>query len=96
MNAGAGFREVRRRRRCWLAACLVLLAALALFFLMPWSLHTRQSVVLLAIALYAMATLWAVSARCPRCGHLFHNVLGFANPFSRRCAGCSRSLTENH
>ena len=92
MHERARFADIRRRRGCWIIACVGLLGTLLLFYLSPWSSGQRQLLVLLGLLGYTLATLWAIAARCPSCGRLFHNVLGFANPFSSRCAGCGRSL----
>jgi hypothetical protein len=84
--------RVRRLRLGWLLSLLLLTLSVLLFYLMPWPLVVRQGVVLVGIAFYAVATLLVVFARCPRCGHLFHNVLGFNNPLSPSCSHCRLSL----
>ena len=45
-------------------------------------------------AVYAVAATGVIFARCPRCGHLFHNVLGFHNPLARTCSHCGISLNR--
>lgn len=70
----------------------MLVGSVALFYFMSWSLVVREFVVLVGVAMYSLATLLLIFARCPRCGHLFHNVLGFNNPFSPVCSHCGLPL----
>ena len=88
----AGLARIRRRRLGLLLVVLALPAVLLLFFHAPWARATRELVVLAWVAAWGAAVMAVVWSRCPRCGHLFHRVLGFANPLSRRCQGCGRSL----
>lgn len=75
-------------RRTWLAGAFSLALCLGLFQWLPVPRATRELILLAGVAFFCVATLLAVFARCPRCGHLFHDVRGFANPFASRCAGC--------
>jgi hypothetical protein len=84
--------KIRRLRAGWVVALLLLAVSVVLYYVLPWSLVVRQTIVLVCVVFYAIATFLAVFARCPRCGHLFHNVLGFSNPLSRSCSQCGLSL----
>ena len=84
--------KIWRRRASWAVALLLLTVSIVMYYAIPWPLVARQSIVLVCIAFYAIATLRVVFARCPGCGHLFHNVLGFKNPLSRSCSHCGLSL----
>lgn len=83
---------IQRLRKLWIVACTILVGSVALFYFMSWSLVVREFVVLVGVAVYGLATLLLIFTRCPRCGHLFHNVLGFNNPFSRVCSHCGLPL----
>jgi len=80
--------RIRRRRAFLFSVFAALPVTLAAFFLTPWSREMREALVLAWIAIYSLATMLHVFSRCPRCGHLFHSVLGFHNPFARTCRGC--------
>ena len=84
------------RLRAGLAFSLILLAlSISFFHLAPWPVSVRKSVVLVSVALYAVITLRLVFIKCPRCGQLFHNVLGLRNPLSRNCCHCGQSLDDD-
>ena len=80
--------RIRRRRAFALGVFAALPFTLAAFFLTPWSRETREVLVLAWVAIYSLATMLHVFSRCPRCGHLFHSVFGFHNPYARTCRGC--------
>ena len=84
--------RIRRLRAGWLLSLVLLALSVLLFYVMPWALAVRQGVVLACIAVYAVATVLVVFSRCPRCGYLFHNVLGFNNPLSPSCSHCRLSI----
>jgi hypothetical protein len=85
-----------RRLRAGLAFSLILLAlSVCFFYLAPWSASVRESIVLVSVVFYALITLRLVFIKCPRCGQLFHNVLGFRNPLSRKCSHCSQTLDRH-
>jgi hypothetical protein len=81
-------RKIRRLRKWWVVAISMLMLSVALFYVGPWSIVVREIIMLGGVGVYGIATLMVVFSRCPRCGHLFHNVLGFRNPFSRLCGHC--------
>lgn len=83
--------SVRRRRTLFLVTAILL--PLLLFGLprVVASEASRQLILLGWCALYAVATLLCVFARCPRCGHLFHSTYPTDNPFAPRCRGCGLS-----
>ena len=95
MNPAPGLEKIRRARIRLVLAAGVLIVSVALFYTTPWPVSVRESIVLAGVAVYAVAALIFVFARCPRCGHLFHNVLGFGNPFSRHCSHCGLSLDDD-
>jgi hypothetical protein len=94
ISCAGGLQHIRGFRRCWSAAVLFLVATVALYYLTPWPLFVRERIVLAGVGAYAAATLLVIFVKCPRCGHLFHNLLGFNNPFSRACSGCGLSLGD--
>ena len=90
-----GLARVRRRRALLIAVGASLPIALGVFFLAPWPRGVREGIVLAWIAAYSLATMLHVFSRCPRCGHLFHSVRGFHNPFAPRCRGCGLSIHDD-
>ena len=85
-----------RRLRAGLAFSLILLAvSISFFYLAPWPVSVRESTVLVGVTFYAFITLRLVFIKCPRCGQLFHNVLGFHNPLSKNCSHCGLSLDSD-
>ena len=86
--------RISRLRAGWACSLLLLAVSVLLYYLLPWSQFARQGIVLAGIAIYAVATMLVVFAKCPQCGHLFHNVLGFNNPLSRSCSHCGHSLEQ--
>lgn len=84
--------KIRGLRKLFIVACFILIGSLLLFYTMPWSRFIRETMVLTGVGIYGIATLLVIFAKCPRCGYLFHNVLGFNNPFSRRCSHCGLPL----
>ena len=84
-----------RHLRAGLALSLMLLAlSLSFFYFTPWSVFVRESIVLVSVAFYVLITLRLVFIKCPCCGRLFHNVLGFRNPLTRNCNHCGQSLDD--
>ena len=85
-----------RYLRAGLGLSLVLLAmSMVLFHFASWPVSVRELIVLVSVAFYALITLRLVFIKCPRCGQLFHNVLGFHNPLSRNCSHCGQSLDDD-
>lgn len=84
--------RIKALRRLWFCAVLTVAATLATFFLTSWPRLVREILLLMGVGLYMLATLRVIFARCPACGHLFHNVLGFSNPLSKACSNCGRLL----
>ena len=92
MNFGPELERIRHARTRLILALAVLAISVMLFYMTPWPVHVREAIVIAGVTVYAIATILFVFARCPRCGHLFHNVLGFSNPFARRCSHCELPL----
>ena len=87
-----GLARIRLRRGFLYAVLAALPIVLWLFFHASWARTAREAMLLSWVAGYALASMLFVWSRCPRCGHLFHYVLGFTNPFSRRCRACGLEL----
>ena len=85
-------RRIRRFRQGLSASLALLLASVVLYYFAPLPSRIREFIVLAGVAVYALSALLVVFSRCPRCGRLFHNVLGFNNPLSRFCSHCGLSL----
>lgn len=92
MSITTGIYKIKRARIRFGVALVFLLAAVGMYYTTIWSVSTREFVVIAAVAYYAFATIQVIFSRCPQCGHLFHNVLGFKNPFSGKCGHCGLSL----
>jgi hypothetical protein len=89
------FQKIRRLRAVFAFSLILLALSVSFFYLAPWPVSVRESIVLVSVALYALITLWLIFIKCPRCGQLFHNVLGFHNPLSRNCSHCGQSLDDD-
>lgn len=87
--------KIRRFRKWWVVAVFMLVISVVVFYVGPWPVHIREIIVLMGVGLYGIATLLVIFSRCPRCGQLFHNVLGFRNPFSRFCSQCGLSIDDD-
>lgn len=87
--------QIRRLRKGLLLSFILLLVSIVLFYSTPWPRPVREYIVIIAVAVYGFSTLLTVFSRCPRCGGLFHNVLGFNNPLSRYCSNCGLPLNAD-
>lgn len=90
-----GLQRIRSLRKRLILAVIILIATVSVFFITPWPAAVREVIVIAGVAVYSVSTLLVVFARCPRCGHLFHNVLGFNNPLSRCCCHCGQALDDD-
>ena len=92
MSITTGIYKIKRARIRFVVALVFLLAVVGMYYTTPWSVSTREFLVIAGVAYYAFATIQVVFSRCPQCGRLFHNVLGFKNPFSNTCSHCGLAL----
>mgnify|MGYP001825637454 CR=1 FL=1 len=86
--------RIRKLRKWLIPAVAALITSVFIFYTVPWPAAVRETIVLTSVAVYSVSALLVVFARCPRCGHLFHNVLGFNNPLSRCCSHCGLKLDD--
>ena len=89
--------RIRFYRKGLLASLILLGAAVVAYYHTSLTHSVREAIVIAGVAIYAVFTLLVIFSRCPRCGKLYHNVLGFSNPLSRNCSHCGQPLdTDRH
>ena len=90
-----GLREIARRRRFLFATFAALPVFLVVYYAGWWSVPTKQFILLAWVAVYAVAALVYLAARCPRCNRLFHSAYALHNPLARTCRHCGLSLNPD-
>jgi len=88
----SGLGRIQQRRQILLGVLVMLVPAILVHQGMGGPRLLRDAIVLGWVAAYAVTAMVMVWSRCPRCHQLFHRVLGFHNPFSRRCQSCGLGL----
>ena len=87
--------RIRFYRKGLLFSLILLGAAVLAYYYTSLVPSVLEAVVIAGVAIYALFTLLVIFSRCPRCGGLFHNVLGFNNPLSRNCSRCGHPLNAD-
>ncbi len=96
MPRANSLRKIRFYRKGLLASLILLGAAVVSYYYTSLTPSVREAIVIAGVAIYAVFTLLVIFSRCPCCGQLFHNVLGFSNPLSRNCSHCGQPLDADH